>query len=74
MTTKDKDILSNRVALTASVFKAVDSVGQEADTPKETSSLLLVNFLVIPYAYSDGIGLTDVSEKKNTNRSTSLVI
>lgn len=66
--------LSNRVALTACVFKAVDGVGQEADTPKESSSLLLVDFLVIPHAYCDGIRLPDVSEEKNTNRTTLFVL
>lgn len=65
--------ISNRVALTASVFKAVDGVGQEADTPKESSSLLLVDLLVIPHADCDGIRLPDVSEEKNTSRATSLV-
>lgn len=56
--------------LTASIFKAVYGVGQEADTPKESSSLLLVDFLVIPHADCDGIRLSDVSEEKNTSSIT----
>lgn len=65
-------LLSNKVALTASVFKAVDGVGQEADTPQESSSLLFVDLLVIPHADCDGIRLPDVSEEKNMSRGTSL--
>lgn len=65
--------IANTVALTASVFKAVDGVGQEADTPQESSSLLLVDLLVIPHADCDGIRLPDVSEERNTSRRTSLV-
>lgn len=65
-------LLSNKVALTASVFKAVDGIGQEADTPQESSSLLFVDLLVIPHADCDGIRLPDVSEEKNTSRGTSL--
>lgn len=43
------------LTLTACVFKAVDGVGQKADTAQEPSPLLLVNLLVIPNADSDGV-------------------
>lgn len=43
------------LTLTACVFKAVDSVGQKADTAQEPSPLLLVNLLVIPHADGDRI-------------------
>lgn len=53
------------LTLTARVFKAVDGVGQKADTAQEPSPLLLVNLLVIPHADGDGIRFPDVSEGKN---------
>lgn len=56
------------LTLTACVFKAVDSVGQKADTAQEPSPLLLVNLLVIPHADGDRIGLPDVSEGKKRRR------
>lgn len=43
------------LTLTARVFKAVDSVGQKADTAQEASPLLLVNLLVVPHADCDGV-------------------
>lgn len=43
------------LALTACVFKAVDSIGQKADTAQEASSLLLMDLLVIPHADGDGV-------------------
>lgn len=49
--------------LTARVFKAVDSVGQEADAAQEASPLLLVNLLVVPHADCDRVGFPDVSEE-----------
>lgn len=41
--------------LTACVFKAIDGVGQKADTAQEPGPLLLMNLLVIPHTDSDGI-------------------
>lgn len=43
------------LTLTACVFKAVDSVGQKADTAQEPGPLLLVNLFVIPHADGDRI-------------------
>lgn len=50
--------------LTACVFKAVDGVGQKADTAQETSSLLLVNLLVIPHTDGDGVRFSNVSKER----------
>lgn len=50
--------------LTACVFKAVDRVGQKADTAQEPSPLLLVNLLVIPHTDGDRIRFSDVPEGK----------
>lgn len=52
------------MTLTAGVFKAVDGVGQKSDTAQETSSLLLVDLLVVPHTNSDRVGLSNVSERE----------
>lgn len=64
------------LALTACVFKAVDSIGQKADTAQKASSLLLMDLLVIPHADGDGIRFSNVSvgkEKRRYNRYTYLM-
>lgn len=57
--------------LTTSVFKAVDGVWEKPDTAQETSSLLFMNFLVIPHADRYWIRLPNVSEKCGTNSTVS---
>lgn len=47
--------------LTACVFEAVDGVGEEPYTAQKASTLLLVDFLMVPHANSDGVQLPDVS-------------
>lgn len=50
--------------LTACVFEAVDGVGQETYTAQKASSLLFVDFLMVPHTNSDGVQLADVSVKR----------
>lgn len=50
--------------LTTSVFKAVDCVWKKSHTTQKTSSLLFMNFLVIPHADCYWIWLPNVSEKR----------
>lgn len=53
--------------LTACVFEAVDGVGEEPYTAQKASALLLVDFLMVPHANSDGVQLPDVSvQTRNT--------
>lgn len=59
------------MSLTARVFKAVDSVGQEADAAQEASPLFLVNLLMVPHADRNRIRFPDVSERKEKRRSSS---
>lgn len=61
------------LTLTARVFKAVDSVGQKADTAQEPSPLLLVDFLVIPHADGDRVRFPDVSEGEAEKEETWLI-
>lgn len=50
--------------LTTSVFKAVDCIWKKSHTTQKTSSLLFMNFLVIPHADCYWIRLPNVSEKR----------
>ena len=45
---------------TASVFEAVDGVGQEAHTAQEPGPLLLMDLLVVPHTDGDGVRFTDI--------------
>lgn len=54
----------HKQVLTACVFKSVDSVGQEADAAKKTCALLFVDLLVVPYADSNGVCLSNIAVRR----------
>ncbi len=41
--------------ITSSIFQALNGIGHDSHTSKETSSFLLVNLLVVPNTYGYGI-------------------
>lgn len=66
-----------RRSLTAGVFESADGVGQESHATQETSALLLVDLLMVPYTDSDRVRFPDVSkstsEEKNLIQISSLM-
>lgn len=52
--------------LTASVFEAIDGIGKKTNTTKKSSTLLLMDLLMIPHADRDGIRLPNIPKRQTT--------
>lgn len=59
------------IVLTSSIFQPTDGVGEESHAPQEASSLLLVDFFMVPYADGYRICLPNIPRKIHIRRAIS---